>query len=471
MAEEFVKKIIERHQERGIYEISEMTQDALDDCKDLAKAVLRALLSKADEALVKDKRERLKDGIKVKTKGVPREIYTELGWLEYKRTYFTGAKGNVFLLDLVMGIKPYERVDAGVSASMANQSAIESFGKSAEHAAHGDLSRQTAWNKAMGIGQVALVPKRVKDTPDVLHIFADEDHVNLKDGGSAIVPMIVISSGKSHLSKDRNELADRLVICRYGIKARKLWEYAYATCEATFDMSKVLKVIIYGDGAKWIAQSKESFPYAEHVLDSYHYEKRMKGILAGEICVRYSGRIRKAVKDNDLEAFKTAIADMRLTVKSEMPEGKYRDRRLSKVNEDSCYILRFWEAIQNIKDKDSIGSCTEGLVSHILSERFSRNPMGWSKQGLSQMTAIRAYTQNGELVKTTDVAKRKYHRGEARKMDIEISKYERLVRETQAEYLAKAKDWRLFERKHPVQTSPSGTKVLLDAMGRIDKAA
>ena len=42
-----------------------------------------------------------------------------------------------------------------------------------------------------------------------------------------------------------------------------------------------------------------------------------------------------------------------------------------------------------------IGSSTESHVSHVLSERMSSRPMGWSKVGMAKMAELRAYYYNG----------------------------------------------------------------------------
>ena len=41
------------------------------------------------------------------------------------------------------------------------------------------------------------------------------------------------------------------------------------------------------------------------------------------------------------------------------------------------------------------GSSTEGHVSHVLSDRMSSRPMGWSKKGMTKMAELRAYYYNG----------------------------------------------------------------------------
>jgi len=41
-----------------------------------------------------------------------------------------------------------------------------------------------------------------------------------------------------------------------------------------------------------------------------------------------------------------------------------------------------------------MGCSAEGQVSHLLSERLSSRPLGWSSHGVSQMVKLRVYTEN-----------------------------------------------------------------------------
>lgn len=47
------------------------------------------------------------------------------------------------------------------------------------------------------------------------------------------------------------------------------------------------------------------------------------------------------------------------------------------------------------KARKSGRSSTESHVSHILSVRMSSRPMGWSRQGATKMSELRAYYYNG----------------------------------------------------------------------------
>ena len=66
------------------------------------------------------------------------------------------------------------------------------------------------------------------------------------------------------------------------------------------------------------------------------------------------------------------------------------------MEEAASYILSNWTAAKlRLKHKKGVlGSSTESHVSHILSARMSSRPMGWSRQGASKMSELRAYYYN-----------------------------------------------------------------------------
>ena len=56
------------------------------------------------------------------------------------------------------------------------------------------------------------------------------------------------------------------------------------------------------------------------------------------------------------------------------------------------------------------GSSTESHVSHILSERMSSRPMGWSKEGMAKMAQLRAYYYNdGDMLELVRYQKKEVH--------------------------------------------------------------
>lgn len=62
-------------------------------------------------------------------------------------------------------------------------------------------------------------------------------------------------------------------------------------------------------------------------------------------------------------------------------------RNQKKVKEASEYLLSNWTAARlRLKHKDGVeGSSTESHVSHSLSSRMSKRPMGWNREGAAKM--------------------------------------------------------------------------------------
>jgi hypothetical protein len=466
MTIDFVKKFISHFLARGIYELGAMTSDADEMAKAFAAALLIAIIEEMDKALVGQKAERKEDGIAIHERDVDRTQLTALGDFTYHRTYFDVPEGMSYLLDELMGVLPYERVDTHVCAKLVNTSGTISFGKSTDIITGGAVSRQTAWRKAMEIGEVVTLPPRVENTPETIHIFADEDHAHLQDGKNDILPLITICSGKKYVSKDRYVLTDRVHVNGYGLEPRQHWEYAYAVCAAMFDMKKVKEVYVYGDDAPWIKNSDECFPSAVHVLDAQHFRQYMTGILAGEICSPFALRLYSAVKYDMKDKFIKIIGEITDAVMAGMPEGRQLDKKIEAIRKKSSYILNNWAAVQNMRRKDSIGSCTEAMVSHVFSERFSRNPMGWSKAGLSKMSMLRVFIKNGDRIMPIDIGKDKLSDDEKRIVMTRVKKYEALVLEQQSKIFDGFLNWGWFDRERVTDIAPSGTKVLLDALGR-----
>ena len=461
------EKYIKYFEENGIIEISLMAEDFNNISKETAKEMLTAFIEHADESIRNAKAERKADGIRVQERKVPRTLFTALGSLTYERTYFNMPAGKRgYLIDDILKVEAYERIDAGISAGLVNAAATHSFGKSANMITGGQVSRQSVKNKVMNTGEVLYIPEKAKDMPDALHIFADEDHIHLQNGRNTIIPLITICEGKTPLSKGRNKLIEAFHVQGYGMEPETHWEYVYALCAEKYDMKRVRKVYIYGDGALWIIKGLDTFPYAVHILDEFHFKKRMKSLLAGEICASYSAVINTSISNNNRKQFCRLVDMMLAAVHKKMPESKMRAGRIKAITDSAAYINKFWDAAQNMRLPGSVGSCTEAMVSHVLSERFSRNPMGWSRAGLSKMSMIRVFVVNGGRISPEDtLAWKKYTK---KNMEItEYKKYEAIVKKQHDKLFKESKDWRWFEVDNLISGKTTGTRVVLNALGKI----
>lgn len=461
-----VAKVLENYEVNGLERLDKMS-DTLKVLSDsMALQLLTAFIESSDKSICESKSERKEDGISIHERNVPRTILTSLGWLTYNRSYFKTPVGMSYMLDDMLGVSPYERIDAGVSAKLVNNAALHSYGRSASIVCGDKISRQSAWNKAMNTGEVAYTPEQSEDTPEILHIFADEDHVSLQEGGSTIVPLVTVCGGKHSVSRGRNKLIEPFHIHGYGMDKETLWNYVYALCAVKYDMSRVKCVHIYGDGASWIKGGHSVFSNSIFMLDVFHYKKRMRSLFSGELGSRFAPSAHGAISRNDKNAFESSVHLLKTGVLEKMHEGKARNRRPESIDKHSGYILNNWDSIQNTKLPGAIGSCTEAMVSHVLSERLSRNPMGWSKKGLSKMAMFRVFAINGGKVEPIDTLSWK-HSDKRNRVAGHIEKYEKIVKLQHDEIFKGAKNRTLFETDSKISGKTTGTKVVLDALGKL----
>jgi len=397
IAQQLVKmqgEILGRIRENGLQDIGQTAEALFRVVKTETGELLQAILEATDKEIANAKAERKASGLRVKERNVKRRLQTSLGELEYGRTYYETQEGErVYLLDYLIGVESYERVSKALSAKLVNLSAEMSYGKSVK-VGEVEVSRQTVSNKVNALREVVQDVERVKETPEELHLFADEDHVHLKDGRSAIVPLVTISEGIDKSNPKRHRLINPLHIAGYGIEAEAFNDQVEACVYERYDLNKVKRIYIHGDGASRIAALGERFPNASHVLDGFHLEKYLKKLGHYNGAAQRMGALRAALKDGNWKTYKKLLETI-YTLQTE------KDRENCKK-----VILYLWNNRQaaHLRYRPEIcGSCTESLVSHVLSERLSRTPLAWSERGLEKMTMLVVFRKNGGKVTARDI--------------------------------------------------------------------
>ena len=116
------KNIMECYEKDGLGEIHAMAENLKEISDGMARKMLAVFIDAADRALCDDaKAERKADGFTVKERDVPRTLFTAIGDVGYSRTHFEAKGGGyAYILDHVLGVKAYERVDSGVGARLVN---------------------------------------------------------------------------------------------------------------------------------------------------------------------------------------------------------------------------------------------------------------------------------------------------------------------------------------------------------------
>ena len=444
-----VEEIFESVKIAGLSDIGKTIKTLTPVVSRTVLSVLTAFLEEMDEALVTGARKlRREDGITVKERCVSRTWLTEMGELTYKRTYFRLRDGSfVYLLDHIIGVESYERISKELVADILQAATVKSYQQAIDSTKQ-EISRQAVHNRLVALDDLVMSVERMEETPETLDIFADEDHVHLTPKGQAIVPLVTITEGMDVSNPKRHKTIHPFHIGAYGAAADAFKENVVAVLTERYDLGNVKQINIQGDGAPWIQGLQQVIPHSRLVLDGYHLEKELRSFLRLEGAGCYAKAIRDSMcKEDGYEAFERYCE----SIFSKQTTEKGQD----KVRKFVEYCANHWSAIIARMSKQTCGSCTEPQVSHVLSDRLSRNPIAWSKEGLNRMTMLVVYTKNGGKVCAKDVRIRVNKQAKASFHEDGYAKYSDYAKKQSDEMLNVKHDWSLFEHE-------------CDALGKVD---
>ena len=453
---EAVEEIVKKAVGGEIFHFYEYTEDVLEICKRTAVSAIEATVVVLNEEIRKDKAARKESGLTLHKREQSRYLETRIGRIEIKRDYYFNTKTGSyeFPVDEILGLVKRERVGADLASEMVENATRYSYAKSAEIVTGGAVSRQTARNKLLKVGpQEKQIEEDSKREVEELHIFADEDHVHMQKPGKVrgkanqIVPLVTVTEGMISCGS-RRKLFRPMHFVDPGFNTARLWESVEGYILKSYDLESLKHIYIHGDGAPWIVKGLESFPQTVHVMDEFHFNQNVKKVSSRFRNYNVRHRIREAIKDDDL---KKALAVL---------DSLYNASDMNEDNSDAVeelrtYLMNHWEAIVRRFSLNLPGCCTEGLVSHLLSERVSRDPQGWGKEGLGALTSLRIFCENGGSVDYTYMIDGK----------TEKHSYAELAEEYIAEAVNGSFDWSIFEHQPPIFDGNSGTQRLLSTIG------
>ena len=332
----------------------------------------------------------------------PNTLLTSFGTVTYRRTYYKPKAGGhrKYLVDELAGIKPHERVSADVVINAIEEATQSSYRKAGAKAAYdSEISKQAVMNKVHEIEVVdAPLPKKEKRAVRVLYIEADEDHVSLQNKGGngrrkagMSMPKLVYLHEGIDEEKSTKKRAMLKNVRYFGgdIKSEDLWLKVAQYIDEQYIEERIETIYISGDGASWIRQGLQWIPKSRFVLDNHHMNKyiRMATTHLADSC--WYNSLQDAIGWPDKK--KTAEVFDRVMKLTET------DTKKEAVREAKRYILNNWDGIEIKEERagEIVGCSAEGHVSHVLSERLSSRPKGWSKVGADQMARLRIYKWNG----------------------------------------------------------------------------
>ncbi len=350
-------------------------------------------------------------------------LITSLGTVKYYKTLFKNKETGTceYLLDRIMGLESHVRMTEDAEAQMLEEAVDSSYRKGGMKASISDtVSKQTVKNKIHELTFFPLETKEIsKRQVDYLYIDADEDHVSLQyleQKGDIVKPRSNTSMPKLAYVYEGVEpdapksQRMKLVEPKFfggvyeGSKGvEQFWREIYDYIESTYDITKIKKIYINGDGAAWIKSGRKWIVGSTFVLDKFHMQKYI--IAATSHLLDSAGDAR----DELYHAIYKRRKCMAVATFEKILQVTETEAQRKKVENSMSYILGHWEGIiQGLKNKDTqVGCSAEGHVSHIYADRMSSRPLGWSKRGVHQMSKLRIYKANqGNMLELVRMQKR-----------------------------------------------------------------
>jgi hypothetical protein len=248
------------------------TKKSLDE---IGAMIVKEALEMLDE-IIRESSSRKKEYY-IQRRNDEKTLITIFGEVNYLRTYYKSKKDGSYryLSDELVGIYPYERMDLSYESELIEEAIETSYEKSGKRASNNvQVTRQTVMNTIRRLGNVendeAEIPlkKRVVKT---LYIEADEDHVALQNGRNKEIKLTYVHEGKRFKSKGRYELINKRLFTGSLIASEDLWLDVANYLEEAYDLDRVEKIYISGDGASWIKEGLNWIKGSEYVLDTFIY--------------------------------------------------------------------------------------------------------------------------------------------------------------------------------------------------------
>jgi hypothetical protein len=325
-----------------------------------------------------------REGWKVVHKDVPRTIQCRFGPLSYKRRYYRHKETGVtlHLADVLAKIDKGDRIERGLALTLTELATDNSYEKSSKIACNNHVSRQSVMKKTRAAKNYELEKEPERREVKEIHIQVDEDHVAMQNGKSSIVKLAVVHEPRKQI-KSKAILPNKMHFASHKDKPEDFWCKVSEGIIERYGNRDDLKVYIHGDGASWIKTGLEWIPNSVFILDRFHVHKYINKLNDFKY-INQTWQYLRRENYNDLKVFLyTLVANDEIDEKT--------------GSEIYSYLRNNREGIKNLLTlpPNTVKSCAEGLVSHVLSDRLSRKPLAWSAEGLETITQLRMYLLNG----------------------------------------------------------------------------
>ena len=390
-------------------EISMFSRDLRKVFDEAGRKNIVGILETVDKILFENQRRKLEYETKDLRK---RTIITEYGNIEYTRRYYRNkqTKEYVYLADEKLGIEKNERITKDVESKIIEFAHDMSYSKAGKKVVNEEIISPTTVMKKLRKEELKVEVSEEKKQIKRLYIEADEDHVSERGNKIGMPKLVYIHEGNQRIGK-RNILKNIHYIGCLGKRSEELWIEVAEYIDKKYDVDKIERVYIGGDGAKWIKEGLNWIKNSKFVLDRFHLLKYVN-----QATVEYP-EYRSKIWYN-LNIYDPVSIE---NIFKEILEKTIDEKRREKVYISYKYIMNQWEGIEiyETEGENLKGCSAEGHISHVYADRMSSRPRTWSDDGIDKMSRLRTFKSNGGNI-YKELLKRK-------KENTKLKKYDKII--------------------------------------------
>ena len=345
-----------------------------------------------------------------------RSLISSMGEVNFDCTYYLSRdhrKSYTYLLEDAVGIDRQERFTEDAEAAILTEAAKTSYREATKVIPmDSEISVTTVENKVHQIAEEIPLERSEEPKKKLPYLFieADEDHVAEQHGrwypkqanGSFLCRLIYIYEYRkeSDTEKGRWELVNKFYfggLYQGSDGIERLWKIVARFIDDRYVTDEMMQIYLSGDGASWIKSGTEWIHKALYCADKFHLFKYINSA-AGQMLDE-----KDLVKEELYKLLFSKNRDGFARYTAQMYESAERKDHIERLQ---TYVLDNWEAVMRTLHSRIIYGCSaEGHVSHILSDRLSSRPMGWSQTGADRMSKLRIYVKNHGQEKIIDLVK------------------------------------------------------------------
>jgi len=369
----------------------------------LAQEVAKALLESVDEDLM-----RQKDGsLKVETLKWHR-VVTVFGDVRIKRRLYRDSNGKYrFLLDEKMGLDKGCQVSPKVKELATFVSSHFPFQRSEEilrsilptgisHTSiHRLVSRVTdpylkeEEKELEEVFEDGVIPESEGRVVPYLFLEADGTSVALQreEARRAEVKVGVAYEGWQGVSRDRHRVTRKTVYSGI-MTGDRFWEGFSLTLAKKYDLSRVGRVIVGGDGAPWVKDGAELLG-GIYQLDRFHLKRVLNQTLDNGLALE----VYQACIKGEIDKVDRLLIQAQQQATAEQVEEVARLRGYLMGNAFGLRDYRIEIGADGLRGLGAI----EGNVDKLVANRMKKRGMSWTIKGARRMTRLVNLREMGEL--------------------------------------------------------------------------